>query len=281
MSLIGEGSIKKSFDLLQEKLTKEGLFETSRKRIIKYPPQKIGVITSKDSAAYSDFIKIINQRFVGLEIIIKDVLVQGDQSSKTVIEAINYLNNIRSDLDVLVIMRGGGSAQDLQAFNSESLTRSVATSRIPTLVAIGHERDVSLAELAADLRASTPSNAAELLVPQKQEILDQLQLARQNLDQRLSYIFERETNYFNYIKSTLSSQLSNIFNQENNQLKFYKNLLQTLDPNLPLKRGYVLIKVNHQHISDFKSIKVNDILELESLNDLLQVEVKAKRIKND
>ncbi len=281
LSLIGEGSIKKSFDLLQEKLTKEGLFETSRKRIIKYPPQKIGVITSKDSAAYSDFIKIINQRFVGLEIIIKDVLVQGDQSSKTVIEAINYLNNIRSDLDVLVIMRGGGSAQDLQAFNSESLTRSVATSRIPTLVAIGHERDVSLAELAADLRASTPSNAAELLVPQKQEILDQLQLARQNLDQRLSYIFERETNYFNYIKSTLSSQLSNIFNQENNQLKFYKNLLQTLDPNLPLKRGYVLIKVNHQHISDFKSIKVNDILELESLNDLLEVEVKAKRIKND
>ncbi len=280
LNLIGEGTIKKSLDLLKDKLAKEGLFAVERKRVIKYPPQKIGLITSKNSAAYSDFIKIINQRFGGLEIIVKDVLVQGDQAIKVVIEAINYFNNLRSDLDALVIIRGGGSIQDLQAFSSESLTRIVATSRIPTLVAIGHEKDVSLSELAADLRASTPSNAAEILVPDKQEVLTQLQLIQQDLNQRLGAIFTRENHYLIYLKTNLLNQLNNIFNQETNQLKFYNNLLQTLDPGLPLKRGYVLVRFNHQYLTDFQAVKVNDILELESLDNLLKVEVKKNRIKH-
>ncbi|HSC38637.1 MAG TPA: exodeoxyribonuclease VII large subunit, partial [Chitinophagaceae bacterium] len=181
MEPTGEGSIKKAAALLEAKLKAEGLFESSRKRSLPFPPKSIGLITSAESAAYRDFIKVITARWGGLEINLIDVQVQGEPAPAQIVAAITQLNQMASPPDVLVITRGGGSAEDLQAFSTEQVTRAVAASRIPTVVAIGHEVDVSLAELAADQRASTPSNAAELLVPSRRAVLKQLILQRQHM----------------------------------------------------------------------------------------------------
>jgi exodeoxyribonuclease VII large subunit len=171
---VGEGSIKKAANLLQEKLEKEGLFSEIRKRPVPYAPIRVGLIASEESAAYFDFIKILNARWQGVEVELYNSVVQGDSAVESLVSAISFFNQESEPVEVLVMIRGGGSADDLSAFSSEQVVRAVASSRIPTAVAIGHEVDISLAELAADLRASTPSNAAELLFPDKKEQMDVL-----------------------------------------------------------------------------------------------------------
>ena len=168
---VGEGSIKKAAKLLEAKLAGEGLFDLERKRPLPYPPTHIGLITSAESAAYRDFVKVLGARWGGIKISLIDVQVQGEVSPAQLVAAIEQFNQAAEPPEVLVVTRGGGSAEDLQAFSTEQVTRAVAASRIPTLVAIGHEVDISLAELAADQRASTPSNAAELLVPDRRAVL--------------------------------------------------------------------------------------------------------------
>ena len=170
---VGEGSLKKAAALLEAKLTKEGLFSDERKRAIPYPPKRIGLIASGESAAYADFMKILTGRWGGIEIVHVDSQVQGAAAPAQIIRALDLLNAHGEELEAIVITRGGGSADDLQAFNVEQVVRAVAASRVPTLVAIGHEVDTSLAERAADRRASTPSNAAELLVPDRQAVIMQ------------------------------------------------------------------------------------------------------------
>ncbi|MEI6237750.1 MAG: exodeoxyribonuclease VII large subunit, partial [Candidatus Saccharibacteria bacterium] len=170
----GEGSINKAYELLRAKLNAEGLFLESRKRSIQYPPIKIGLITSNESAAYADFIKIINNRWPLLEIELYDVQVQGEAAINQIIDALTRANKMSDLAEVLVIIRGGGSSDDLAVFNDERVVRAIAASRIPTFVAIGHEINESLAEMVADKRASTPSNAAELLVPDKNSELKHL-----------------------------------------------------------------------------------------------------------
>lgn len=167
----GEGSLKKSFEILKAKLDKEGLFSPERKRLLPAMPRKVAVISSTQAAGYSDFIKIINSRWGGMQVDVAHVQVQGEAAADQIIRAIEYFNQQPELAAVLVIVRGGGSADDLAVFNDELLVRSVAASRIPTLTGIGHEVDESLADLAADERASTPSNAAERLVPEKRDIL--------------------------------------------------------------------------------------------------------------
>ncbi|HET7630253.1 MAG TPA: exodeoxyribonuclease VII large subunit, partial [Candidatus Saccharimonadales bacterium] len=135
----GEGSLLKAFDLLQAKLTAEGLFDPARKRSLPYPPERIGLITSSESAAYADFMKIIGARWSGLEIVLADVQVQGEAAIAQLVAAVEMFNQLAQPPEVLIVTRGGGSAEDLQAFSSEQVTRAVAASRIPTLVAVGHE----------------------------------------------------------------------------------------------------------------------------------------------
>lgn len=179
----GEGSIRRAAQLLQAKLAREGLFDESRKRLLPYPPDRIGLITARQSAAYADFTKIINARWQGLTVELIDVQVQGEAAPAMIVAAIEQFNASARPPEILVLVRGGGSAEDLAAFSTEAVTRAVAASRVPVLAAIGHESDLSLAELAADRRASTPSNAAELLVPDRQQILAALQDSRAQIDQ--------------------------------------------------------------------------------------------------
>lgn len=166
----GEGALRRAFELLRKKLEGEGLFAPERKRPLPRFPRHIALITSRDAAAFTDFLKILRERQGGLAISFIHSLVQGTEAPHSIVAALEYANTELEQPDVIVLVRGGGSLEDLQAFNDERVVRAVAASRTPTIVGVGHERDVTLADLAADVRASTPSNAAELLVRSREEV---------------------------------------------------------------------------------------------------------------
>jgi exodeoxyribonuclease VII large subunit len=165
MKLTGEGELLRNLKLLQEKLTQEGLFDISRKRKIPAIPQKVLLIASPNSAAVTDFTKVLGGRRTGIEIYFLPIKTQGIGSEFDIIQKMEIANRIldKYQIDTVVLTRGGGSSDDLFVFNSEKVVRALHALKRPTIVAIGHERDTTLAELAADLRASTPSNAAELV----------------------------------------------------------------------------------------------------------------------
>lgn len=181
----GEGALKRAFELLKQKLETEGLFATDRKRPLPQFPEHIALITSREAAAYNDFIKVLQERQGGLRISFIHTQVQGGSAPAQIIDALSTANTELQELDAIVLVRGGGSLEDLHAFNDESVVRAVAASRTPIIVGIGHERDISLAELAADVRASTPSNAAELLVRSRTELLANLSHIQTRLTSRI------------------------------------------------------------------------------------------------
>lgn len=173
---VGEGSLKKAYEILKKKLTVEGLFDSAKKRILPRDLARIGVISSTQAAGYADFVKILNARWGGIKVIVAHTQVQGMDAPDQMIRALKYFNE-HDEVDVIAILRGGGSADDLSAFNDEQLVRAVAASKIPVITGIGHEVDESLVDLAADVRASTPSNVAEILTPDRVEA--DLKLKRQ------------------------------------------------------------------------------------------------------
>jgi exodeoxyribonuclease VII large subunit len=185
----GLGALQLAFEQLKQKLAAEGLFETSRKKPIPVLPQRIGVVTSPTGAAIRDFLNIIGRRFPNIHIVINPVRVQGDGSAQEIAAAIDQFNAMKKSgqlsVDVLVITRGGGSLEDLWAFNEEVVARAIARSGIPIISAVGHEIDFTIADFAADLRAPTPSAAAELVVKAKGEYLTQLRQYQQRLNKDL------------------------------------------------------------------------------------------------
>ncbi len=166
----GEGALRLAFEKLKEKLEREGLFDLLRKRKIIDFPEKIGLITASGSAAYGDFVKILRERMGGMTIYFYPVLVQGKDSVDSIISAFEYFNQNLPNLDALVLIRGGGSLEDLQSFNDEKVARAIFSSKIPVVCGVGHEQDLTISDLVADLRASTPSNAAELLVKKREDV---------------------------------------------------------------------------------------------------------------
>lgn len=279
MRPIGEGSIKKAADLLKAKLTQEGLFDESRKRALPYPPEHIGLITSSESAAYHDFIKVLGARWGGMQVSLADVAVQGEMAVPQIIAAIEHFNQLPLTPDVLVITRGGGSTEDLQAFSDEQLTRAVAASRIPTLVAIGHEVDVSLAELAADRRASTPSNAAEMLVPDRRAESNHIQLQRRSLRQSVQKIIEIADRSTIERRQKILILAKQHLNQASINLNHQQLLLGALDPNKALRRGYALLSKDKTAIYSGSQLAVGDNIEVKISDATLTAEVKKVTIR--
>src|SRR3989338_31502 len=173
LELVGAGALQKAFEALKKKLEKEGLFAEARKRALPRFPEAIGLITSPDAAAYTDVLRILKNRWAGLTIKFYPVAVQGIGSVKEIVRAFDYFNYSKN-VEVIILTRGGGSLEDLQSFNSEDVARAIFSSAIPVVCGVGHERDESLSDYVADLRASTPSNAAELVVPDKREIMENI-----------------------------------------------------------------------------------------------------------
>jgi len=258
----GEGNIKKSFDILFAKLTLEGLFDPSRKRSLPYPPSKIGLITSNEAAAYGDFIKVLTARWPLMGIDLANVRVQGNQAAAEIIAALHYFNLKPEPVEVIVIIRGGGSAEDLLAFQDEHLTRAIAESRIPTLVAIGHERDESLAELAADLRASTPSNAAELIAPARGEVLENYKERLLRCSTVISSLVSTRYADLRESDQSLRASFKQLILIERRDLRRISELLAAFNPKAILTRGYALVRSGDSLVRSAKQMKTGDEIKL-------------------
>lgn len=165
----GLGALQLAFEQLKAKLAQEGLFDPARKRPIPPYPRKVGIVTSPTGAAIRDILNIVNRRFAGIHILINPVRVQGEGSAAEIAKAIDEFNELE-DMDVLIVGRGGGSLEDLWAFNEESVARAIHRSKIPVISAVGHEVDWTIADMVADLRAPTPSAAAELVTRSREEL---------------------------------------------------------------------------------------------------------------
>ena len=165
----GVGALLLAFEQLKKRLSEEGLFDEARKRPIPILPQKIGIVTSPTGAAIRDILKVIERRFANVEIVIAPALVQGERAAPEIVDAIRELNNI-DNIEVIILARGGGGIEDLWPFNEEIVARAIYNSNIPVISAVGHEIDYTIADFVADLRAPTPSAAAEMVVKNKEDM---------------------------------------------------------------------------------------------------------------
>jgi exodeoxyribonuclease VII large subunit len=276
IELSGEGTIQRAARLLEAKLQAEGLFETARKRHIAFPPAKVGLITSAESAAYTDFIKILNERWGGVEIQLCDVLVQGEDSPRQIVDAVHTFNSQAEPPDILVITRGGGSADDLQAFSTEQVTRAVAASRIPTLVAIGHERDLSLAELAADYHASTPSNAAQILVPEREQTIKAVHDTWFQIMQAFLNRTKEERQMIHEEMRVTGEALQGDIQTAKHNLQSIRQLLNALKPDELLRRGFAIVRSSGKVVKSVKGIKNNTELSIQLQDGTLLTQVKGK-----
>ena len=240
---VGEGSLKKSFELLKKKLTSEGLFAPERKRPLPIPLTKIGVISSTQAAGYADFCKILNARWGGLEVQVAHTQVQGMVAADQIIRALKYFNE-RSEVEVIAVIRGGGSADDLAVFNDEALVRAIAASKIPVITGIGHEVDESLCDLAADVVASTPSNAAQMLTRDRKEVIANCQadVKRINnlLNTKIDELVAQNRGEIERIEQQIVVKITSMEQEVQAQIK----ILAQLNPENVLARGYALVTGN-------------------------------------
>lgn len=263
---VGEGSIKKAFEILKKKLEKEGLFDPARKRPLPENLVKIGVISSTSAAGYADFCKILNARWGGLKVQTAHTQVQGLDAPAQIIRALKYFNE-KSEVQLIVIIRGGGSKDDLSCFNDEELARAIAASKIPVMTGIGHEVDESLADLVADLRGSTPSNVAELITPDKHALVaklaQNLKSARSKVAQSIISTLESLKNVRTNLNSKLDTEIQNI----ENRLK----PVARLNPELVLKQGYSIIS---------GKLAPGEVVEITTIKHIAKAEIKELKERN-
>ena len=286
----GLGSLHIAFEQLKRKLQSEGLFDMSAKKKLPYLPESIGVVTSSKGAVIRDIINILGRRFYNVKIKVYPVQVQGGQAAGQISAALRRLNAL--DLvDVIIIARGGGSLEELWAFNEEIVARSIYESRIPVISAVGHETDFTISDFVADMRASTPSAAAELVMPEKTVITDRINNLNMRLGNALnrkiamdrlavkrlmsSTVFKQPYNRVyqerlridmlsKYMKKALEAEMKN----NGNRLSILIARLDSLSPLSALARGYGLVKSKKDKtlIKSVKNIKQGDRFEI-SLQD--------------
>lgn len=281
---IGEGKINAEFERLKKKLYDEGLCDEERKRPLPEFPKKIGLITARGSAAEKDVISNLERRYPIGEIVLFPVLVQGENAPVSIKEAI--ISASKSDCDVLILARGGGSNEDLSCFNTEIVARAVAESSIPMITAVGHEIDTTLVDYVSDKRAATPTAAAELVAPDKKRLLDILQNYMNMLyNYTLENISSCERRYSNISNNfaLLGIDKKLTINEEKLELSGYKlsrltydkinylaSLLETkeaelkqLNPMLILSRGYSVVTKDAKIVSSTDNLSIGDTVEVE------------------
>ena len=295
MRTLGAGNIAAEFERIKHKLESEGLFDFSKKRTLPEFPQKIGVVTAEDGAAFQDILQVSNRRYPACEIVLFPSLVQGYFAPKALINALQKAY-LRNDLDLIIIGRGGGSAEDLACFNDEELARVVARSPIPIISAVGHEIDFTICDFVADLRAPTPSAAAELAVPSSEELLERInslmnkittQTNKAVLEKQLWLdgilsrgTFSNPKKLFEPFELKLNNLVSRIQNAyiltvKNYELKFKKAeiLLETLAPKRVMERGFSVVYKNSEPIADASELVIDDKLNIRFANGSAEVKV--------
>lgn len=285
---LGAGELQMAFERLKEKLSAEGLFDGSRKKPLPQYPERIGIVTSKTGAVLQDMMHVFGRRFPALTILLVPVRVQGAGAAEEVAQGVRDLNAF-GNVDVIIVARGGGSLEDLWAFNEEVVARAIAASRIPVVSAVGHEVDFTIADFVADLRAPTPSAAAEIVVRDRAAILEILRdfayTMHESLASRLkqhrehigyllkSHAFNRpidllhsHSQHIDELTRSMGAFVSHRYALSASQVRGIGQRLAALDPTLTLKRGYAVIWKNgkiigtaaHLHTDDDVTISLHD-----------------------
>ena len=293
----GKGNLWEAYEHLKQKLESEGLFDSSLKKKIPSYPEKIAVITSADGSVIRDIINVISRRSPHIHIMLRPSLVQGDLAVESLIEGIKNIHIYSPEVDAIIIGRGGGSMEDLWCFNDERLVRAIANSRIPIISAVGHETDVTLSDFVADLRAATPSVAAELLSPLRDDlnqyideqeerllgiiqsyILNQYQVIEMaTLSHGLhkpQEFFDKQKEKFNNISNLLSNSTQASIDRLKNKFEIEYEKLLVLNPNSILERGYSLsFNEDRQIINSDYPLKKGDNIYIHFSNKIAQTTV--------
>jgi exodeoxyribonuclease VII large subunit len=282
---LGIGELQMAFERLKKKLAAEGLFDEGRKRQLPRYPMSVGIITSETGAALQDVRTVLERRFPGVALYLLPVHVQGVGASEEIAQAIRDMNRF-GKVDVIIVGRGGGSLEDLWAFNEEGVARAIYASEIPIVSAVGHEIDFTIADFVADLRAPTPSAAAEMIVPDRTEILEVIRnyeyTTRQLLTQRIgsyrervesliaSYAFNRAKDMvrefvqrIDEVQRTLSGIVTHRMERTAQDVTSLKKRLLALSPQSALKRGYVIVRKDGHPIMYASQLARNDEASLE------------------
>ncbi len=301
--MAGEGLLFQEFMRLKALLEAEGLFDPERKRELPTFPKKIGIVTSPTGAALQDMLNTLQGRFPLVEVVLAPSVVQGEEAPPKIVQAIRQLNQLL-DVDVILVARGGGSMEDLWAFNDERVVRAIAESRIPVVTGIGHETDTTLSDYAADLRAPTPTGAAVLVTPDKGDLLANLAGLQTELDD----VFDREIRQQRQNLLSAQSQLnflSPINRIRNNQQRLDEVILRmgrvfdhrialhgsrlgglsarlnALNPMQVLQRGYAIVSdENGKIVSSVTDVEAGKKVSAQLIDGILETEVKQIHLKN-
>ena len=285
MRPLGVGELQIAFERMKQKLAEEGLFDPGVKKPLPEYPERIGIVTSPTGAALQDVLNILRRRFPGLTVVLAPVRVQGPGAAEEIAGAVNDLNAL-GEVDVIIVGRGGGSIEDLWAFNEEVVARALYQSRIPVMSAVGHEIDFTIADFVADVRAPTPSAAAELVVKDKQTILeiirqycysmhdvilDRVRNQRDTIRHLLkSYAFNRPVDSLRQYTQRLDEldraiSLSSSHNLEvaQTRLEGLHHRIASLDPSRTLKRGYAIVRKDGQAVGSTRILQKSDRVEIQ------------------
>ncbi len=270
MKPAGEGELQKAFEQLKRKLFEEGLFDEIYKKQIPVFPKSIGIVTGTDTAALKDMLSVASRRFPIVKIIIAPTRVQGEGAAEQIVESIEKLNR-QKDIDLIIISRGGGSLEDLWAFNEEIVAHAIFKSKIPIISGVGHEIDFTIADFVADLRAPTPSAAMEIATPNQEEILNIISefsntisnLIFEKIDSlksevnilKKSYGFKNLASIINSKKQTIDNYvfriqviIANFLKENKNNLMVLSKIISSNNVNSILKKGYVIVNQNEKII---------------------------------
>jgi len=299
----GIGALYRAFEQLKKKLKDEGMFDATHKKPIPVIPHTIGIITSPTGAAIRDMINITRRRFPHVHILLAPVAVQGEEAAPQIVNAIKLMNRVNRELekvDVLVVGRGGGSIEELWAFNEESVARAIFASEIPVISAVGHETDFTISDFVADRRAATPSEAAELVVPDKRQIeknMSTLELQlRQNIYKLIeqqrrrlesiekNVLFRKPTERINQyrqmvdeVKRTLIAEVMHRVQLHRKGLQALTGKLDALSPRAILERGYSICLKEQKVVRSVMDISTGDMLRILFRDGEAISEVKEKK----
>jgi exodeoxyribonuclease VII large subunit len=291
----GVGLLQLKFQMLKEKLLKEGIFAPERKKPLPFLPERIGIVTSPAGAAIQDMLKIIFGKFNNMNVLICPVKVQGDEACHEIAEAIRYFNEA-GEVDVIIVGRGGGSLEDLAPFNEEVVARAIFASEIPVISAVGHEVDFTICDFAADVRAPTPTAAADMVVKDKKDLAAFLSDADTRLEQGMRKLLERGKlqlyqgimglreqkdfmlNYRMYVDelaSNLVHGFSSYFKDKKAEVESFAQRLTDLNPENILKRGYsITVKTGtNEVVTDQNQVAVEESLTIKLHKGELEVKV--------
>ena len=269
----GVGAKYVALEQLKAKLAAEGIFDTEQKKPLPRYPMSIGVVTSSSGAALQDILKVLGRRWPMAEVLISPVSVQGESAAAEIIQAIEK-QNLYGKAEVLIVGRGGGSAEDLFAFNDEGVVRAVHRSSIPVVSAVGHETDYTLCDLAADLRAPTPSAAAELVSPDIEALMGYVSGARALLSSGMANTIQRGADRLKARESALRRGCAMYTKEKQDMLSNMIGLLDARSPAKLLANGYAAVRLGDKRLRSVSEAAPGDILDIKLIDGALTAEVK-------